>query len=712
MSGFLHCWTPADHQKGTTENLQSAAIDDFLVGEPSEKVEDSMAGIYSAEVLQLLRQQGHFSGNSEADRDLTQPTVKKIFFASRTHSQLSQFAAELKKVVFPDLDGVVSDSGVSTTAAFEPAKQIALASRKNLCINSAVSSLPSEALNEACLALQDSKTSTTRKCKFLPKEDSLQLQFRDSALADIKDMEDLVDLGKRLGVCPYYSSRLAIPASEIVTLPYPLLLNKTARGTLGIDLKDNVVIIDEAHNLIDAITSIASATVSLPQLSKSVAALEIYIGKFSKRVNGTNKMYIDQLLLLLRKLIGFLSDKKGDGQVKSIELLQRGGDSVNVFKICDYLRTSKLARKVDGLCQFLDTEKEGSESSASTTPVLITVENFLECLANPSDEGQFFFKTTETGVLTLEYMLLDPSYIFADVVKDARSIVLAGGTMEPMSDYIDFLFPAARDRVQFFSCGHVVPKENLTALILGSGAAKKTFEFTFDKRLDRSTLEDLGRSIANLVSPIPDGVVVFFGSYTYLDQVVQIWQQSGIFDTLNNKKPVFREPRGTSVDEVWSAYTASVNDGKGGLLLAVVGGKMSEGINFSDSLGRAVIMIGLPFPNMHTAEWQAKMKYTQSVTASRLVAAGTLRCEADRLGKVAGQEYYENAAMRAVNQSIGRVIRHANDYAMVFLVDVRYGAPKIQGKLPGWIRTGLVPDVLTFGPAMQRTGQFFRSKRK
>lgn len=45
--------------------------------------------------------------------------------------------------------------------------------------------------------------------------------------------------------------------------------------------------------------------------------------------------------------------------------------------------------------------------------------------------------------------------------------------------------------------------------------------------------------------------------------------------------------------------------------------------------------------------------------------------------------------MKAVNQCIGRAVRHRNDYATVLLLDERYGRPSTHKALPDWIKRSL-----------------------
>jgi chromosome transmission fidelity protein 1 len=84
----------------------------------------------------------------------------------------------------------------------------------------------------------------------------------------------------------------------------------------------------------------------------------------------------------------------------------------------------------------------------------------------------------------------------------------------------------------------------------------------------------------------------------------------------------------------------------GALLFAVVGAKLSEGLNFTDELARAVILVGLPYPNLGSVDLKERMKYVTEL------GKATMKKSVE--GKDPGQELYENICMKAVNQSIGR----------------------------------------------------------
>jgi chromosome transmission fidelity protein 1 len=186
-----------------------------------------------------------------------------------------------------------------------------------------------------------------------------------------------------------------------------------------------------------------------------------------------------------------------------------------------------------------------------------------------------------------------------------------------------------------------------------------------------------------------------------------------IWENLNRCKPTYTEQKSqdraressttkeAAVDSVLSAYSNAVatGRGRGALLLAVVGGTLSEGINFSDALGRGVIVAGLPFPNPNSAEWKAKMQYISS------------KADGGQRGKDAARDFYENACMRAVNQCVGRAIRHKGDYAAILMLDRRYSTPMIQSKLPQWIRGSLV-EATEMQEVKGLLDGFFKSQKK
>lgn len=715
-------WKKPRITPGTTQGQPPDDID-FLVEEYDSGTEeathrqDTNHGLSSSTqaLLDKLRNPTQTDGAEEETDRL------KIIFCSRTHSQLTQFVNELRRVKAPSSIPPELQHASGAAGPDETIKHLALGSRKNLCINPKVARLATAtAINEQCLELQKPGIAKDKKCPHVPsKDDAERIRlFRDKAIAQIRDIEDIGNLGKALQICPYYASRAAIASTEILTLPYPLLLQRSAREALGVSIKNNVIVIDEAHNLMDAIADTFSISLHQTQLEQALHQVTAYATRFKQRLKGKNRVYVTQLIRILNSLTACLQNAVENSTAKEVTVTAaqlmsgKGVDQIKPHKLLQYLHESKLCHKVEG---FNEAQKTEGDSNASKG-ALMQFQNFLFILMNPDDEGRLFVSQQENDIV-VRYTLLDPREHFRDIVQDSRSVILAGGTMSPMSDYSEYLLSYLdKDRLQTFSFGHVIPATHLFAQAVTKGPSNIEFDFTYGKRGSDSMIIELGNLVVQVCKVVPDGVVMFFPSYDYLAQVVSVWKRcpgpQSLMGRLAESKVIFQESKGISVEELLQDYAHAVDAGRGGLLLAVIGGKLSEGINFSDKLGRAVIAVGLPFPNAHSAEWKAKMEHIEELRYQQCKEEGTLR-EADckAAAKSASRDFYENACMRAINQSIGRVIRHKDDYAAILMVDRRFATERIRRKLPGWIQASLCRDVQAWREIESGVDTFFRGKQ-
>lgn len=688
--------TVSKKARTTKETATTASIEDeFMLDDYNSDGDQTAAsdtdGGFSSVTQALLDK---LQGSSKKEAEEQNEDRLKIIFCSRTHSQLTQFVNELRRVkpapsISPEYD-TRAKSGLE-----EGVKHLALGSRKNLCINPKVARLTSAtAINEQCLDLQKPNTAKDKKCPYLPsKNDRERVEaFRDRAIASIRDIEDVGNLGREMELCPYYASRAAISTTEVLTLPYPLLLQKSAREALGVSVKDNVVIIDEAHNLMDAIADTFSISLRLGQLDQAVRQVTAYATRFKNRLKGKNRVYVMQVIRLLNSITDCLREivtktALSEITITAAQLMSgKGVDQIKPHKLLQYLHESKLCYKVEGYAETQADDQVPVQSKGA----LMHFQNFLAVLMNPDDEGRFFASRQDKDTV-VRYTLLDPREHFREIVQDARAVILAGGTMSPMTDYSDYLFSyLEQDQLRTFSFGHVIPPSHLFAQAVTHGPSGVELDFTYDKRGSDKTILELGNLVVQACRNVPDGIVAFFPSYDYLAQVMSVWQRLPVSEpvatTLSKIKTIFQESKSAAVDDLLRNYSTAVDTGKGGLMLSVVGGKLSEGINFSDRLGRAVIAVGLPFPNANGAEWKAKMKHIEDVRSRQCKEShkGEMECRAE--AKNASREFYENACMRSVNQSIGRAIRHRNDYAAILMVDRRFSTDRIRGKLPGWIQ--------------------------
>lgn len=654
-----------------------------------------------------------FSDSDSDDENLMSKRQRtsntRIIFATRTHSQLTQFVEELRKTKFGS-DGTKFDCFSDEL----PISTILFGSRKHSCINETVRSLNSaSAISERCRELTENceqpvvakRKRSSNHCPY--KDQKAEAILRDKGMTNIHTIEELAAVGKEIGACPYFATRQALDSNEVdvIAVPYSAVLHEQTRRSLGITVDENtVVIFDEAHNIVNTMCELYSNVLTRPSLVHAVQALKLYMDRYRLRFSSSNLFKLRQLIHLAEGLLSMLcsrEEKGGKGRVvhPSAILLEARVDNINLYDLAQFVDESRLSKKLRGFVDGGHMDNKPAKMTSKNTELveksdriqkvakqsLVAFENFLRSLSDCSKYArvaiypyavQSDFSETEDEFLPwdmvarLKYFLVDPAAVFSASMKNARALLLVGGTLSPRYAIKNALLKyMKRGDVVEFECDHVVPASNVITRICGKGPSGAPLEFTYATRQNTFVLDELAQAVQSCVQLVDGGVVIFFSSYELMRCTIARWKATGSFHKINTIKPIVLEQRGSNDAFVRFQEHVRRDKTKGALLAAVMGGKLSEGINFSDDLGRMVLVVGMPFANVNQPETKEVIAQLQSAKER--------------------SEYLESECLTMVNQSIGRAVRHKNDFASIILMDQRFSRSTAVQKLPRFVRRDL-----------------------
>ncbi|XP_047708834.1 regulator of telomere elongation helicase 1 isoform X1 [Prionailurus viverrinus] len=684
---------------------------------------------------------------SDGDSTACYSDIPKIIYASRTHSQLTQVISELR------------------STSYRP-RVCVLGSREQLCIHPEVKKQES---NHMQIHLCRKKVAS-RSCHFYNnvEEKSLEQELTTSVL----DIEDLVKSGNKHKLCPYYLSRSLKRRADLIFVPYNYLLDAKSRRAHSIDLKGTVVIFDEAHNVEKMCEESASFDLTPHDVASGLDAIDQVLEEQTK-VAQQGEFHLDfsadsaasglrmeledlaKLKVILLRLEGAIDAVELPGDQSGVtkpgsyifelfaeaqitfqtkgcildsldqiiqHLAGRTGPFTNTAglqKLSDIIQIVFSADPAEGVSSSVmgpgvsQSYKVGAASGTGETLGLglgMLSPLSLQVHIHPDAGHQRTARRSDAWNATaarkqgkvLSYWCFSPSHSMRELVRQGvRTLILTSGTLAPVSSFaleLQIPFPVCLENP------HVIDKHQIWVGIVPKGPDGAQLSSAFDKRFSDACLSSLGKALGNIARVVPHGLLVFFPSYPVMEKSLEFWRARDFARKLESLKPLFVEPRskGGFSEVVDAYYTRVASPGSSGAtFLAVCRGKASEGLDFADTNGRGVIVTGLPYPPRMDPRVVLKMQFLDELKG-RSGPGGQL---------LSGHEWYRQQASRAVNQAIGRVIRHRHDYGAIFLCDHRFTHADARAQLPSWVRPHVkVYD--SFGHVIRDVAQFFRVAQK
>jgi fanconi anemia group J protein len=642
-----------------------------------------------------------------AQRRSRTSSVPRIFYAARTHNQLAQVVRELKRT------------------AYKP-RMVILAARERYCVNERVKKRAAKAatgLSAQCAAELDS----AHGCRFaqqraqLQRHRSLRPPLGQQAVWDI---EDFVELAEEHGACAYFAARdmMRERGMQLILCPYNYIVDPAIRASLGIVVDDDIVILDEAHNIESTCRDAASLTLDasvLHDVQTDLFSVARSAGQAQLKPNET-RAFADAIQFvgaLATLLLGVELELRGasgsfDGTTK-----QWTGDAMaaelrdKAAVTLPSLAQAKLALDVvvaHAIAAEPGEPRVSQRASGQLRSLLVVLGNVLgdawrgayrvvaerrrrtdaeraalsskrarSSAAAASSSALERLDTDPHFLVQLHFWCMASAVAFAPLSR-ARCTLLTSGTLAPLESFASEL--GVRFAVTL-EASHVidVPRQVFAAALArgpNGGSLKATYQATSSVAYQ----DELGAVLVDIFAATPRGVLVFVPSYYTLALLTARWQSTGAWQAMQRHKPLHVEPdadaksRGAEpFDDTLARYRSAAKAPQGAALIGVFRGKVSEGTDFAGDDARAVVVVGIPFPNTSDLRVQLKKDYND--------------LHREQLGT--GHAWYALQAYRALNQALGRGIRNRDDWCALVLLDERHsraGTSSSLNSVSKWLR--------------------------
>ena len=561
---------------------------------------------------------------------------KTIVYSCRTHQQMSRVISELKMI-----------------KQLKPVTGIALRGRKEICLHPIVQKFAIDAGNasDICRYLKEGG-----KCKYFNRlaNKKVKVKLEEITKKQVIDGQELLDIGKSLEVCPFEITYNLLPNADVVACSYQYVFNPHIQNTffnsLEKELKDIILIVDEAHNLPSTAIDVSSSTLSSYTVdSAEKEAIKNRMGEIYDTLEA-----LSHTLNIEAKDLRVGQEKRIDA-TKFLSIVEkRAQNKIDEDLLKTFNQMGELVKK-----NLIQQNKAPFSFISSVTRSF----SLLYDSKTREDYAHFITKAESRGGNPIPKMIilsLDARNITKDIFDKVYASVSLSGTLEPINAYSE-LIGLEKERVVSLDLPSPYKKENHLTIVVDKVSSK------LEDRIPANYLKMVD-VIAKVVENTPKNIGVFCASYTVMDGLLK--------QGLENKisRPVFIAQRGMSsfdTDDLVRNFKGEAMN-SGGVLISVLGGRSSEGSDYPAEEMQSVIIVGIPYAKP-SPSLDATIEYLNKQFPTK------------------GREYgYNIPALTRASQAAGRPIRSLEDFGVIILLDYRFARFYYKKHLPNWLKQNVL----------------------